>query len=230
MATAGDIINRAMRLVGALESGETPTANESADVLTALNQMIDSWRTERLVAYQVVDYTLTLTPGDAEYTIIASTGDIAQERPIRVESADITEGGIDYSVDIISKAAWDGITDKTTTSNLPNKLYYEPAYPAGKIHLHPVPSAANVLSIGVWQPIGTFATTATAVSLPPGYERALTYNLAVEIAPEFQQAVSDVVAGIALNSKAAIKRANIVPIVAPMEMAAGRRYDIYSES
>ncbi len=40
--TAGDQINRALRLLGILAEGETPSASMSQDALVALNQMIES--------------------------------------------------------------------------------------------------------------------------------------------------------------------------------------------
>ena len=46
--TAGDQINRALRLLGVLAEGETASAALSQDALMAMNQMIDSWNTERL--------------------------------------------------------------------------------------------------------------------------------------------------------------------------------------
>ena len=49
--TASDQINRALRLLGVLAEGETPSAETSQDALIALNQMIDSWSTERLSVY-----------------------------------------------------------------------------------------------------------------------------------------------------------------------------------
>jgi len=51
MASAGDIINGSLRLLGVLAEGETPSAATSQDALTALNQMIDSWNTERLATF-----------------------------------------------------------------------------------------------------------------------------------------------------------------------------------
>ena len=45
--TANDQINGALRLLGVLAEGETPSAATSQDALAALNQMIDSWNTER---------------------------------------------------------------------------------------------------------------------------------------------------------------------------------------
>ena len=49
--TAGDQINRALRLLGVLAEGESPSASESRDALVALNQMLDSWDTERLAVF-----------------------------------------------------------------------------------------------------------------------------------------------------------------------------------
>ena len=43
--TAGQQIERALRLLGVLAEGETPSAATSQDALMALNQMIDSWQT-----------------------------------------------------------------------------------------------------------------------------------------------------------------------------------------
>jgi hypothetical protein len=40
--TAGDQINRALRLLGVLAEGETPTSAMSQDALMAFNQMIVS--------------------------------------------------------------------------------------------------------------------------------------------------------------------------------------------
>ncbi|MEY2916064.1 MAG: hypothetical protein RL454_993, partial [Actinomycetota bacterium] len=47
--TAGDQINGALRLLGVLAEGETPSSATSQDALNAMNQMLDSWNTERLM-------------------------------------------------------------------------------------------------------------------------------------------------------------------------------------
>jgi len=229
MATAQSLIDRAMRLVGALESGESPTADETTDVLYALNTMLESWRLERLMVYAAVDTTKALVSGDASYTI--GTGEnIDVERPIKIENAYVTDSDTDIPITIITKRSWDAISDKTVESTYPQYLYYEESYPNGVIHLWPVPTSTNVLTLSLWTVLGAIASAATTVSLPPGYERALAYNLAVEIAPEFQVQVSDVVASIALNSKAAIKRANVKPISAIIEFAQARDgYNIFTD-
>ena len=52
------------------------------------------------------------------------------------------------------------------------------------------------------------ATLATELHFPPGYMRAFTYNLAMEIAPEFGVEPSPQVQRIAMTSKRNLKRIN----------------------
>lgn len=107
--TAGQQINRALRILGVLAEGETPSAETSADALVALRQMLDSWKNEPLM----------------------------------------------------------NVSEMT----LPDTL-------------------------------------STSLSLPPGYQRAFIYNLALELAPEFGIEPSNEVRRVAMVSKATIKRTN----------------------
>ena len=65
MATysAGDQINRALRLLGVLAEGETSSASVMQDSLMAMNQMIDSWNTERLSTFVTQDQIFTWPAG-----------------------------------------------------------------------------------------------------------------------------------------------------------------------
>jgi hypothetical protein len=60
-----------------------------------------------------------------------------------------------------------------------------------------------------WESIGRFVQTTQLLNLPPGYERALKYALAIELAPEFGKSASPEIVAIANNAKAAIKRNNL---------------------
>lgn len=44
MATAQQTITRALRMVGVLADGQTPTASQSDDALESLNEMLYAWR------------------------------------------------------------------------------------------------------------------------------------------------------------------------------------------
>jgi hypothetical protein len=102
------------------------------------------------------------------------------------------------------------------------------ASPVSTLFLWRVPSKALTLELGVWAELTAFtADLAAQIALPPGYERALLYNLALEFAPKFEGAeVSELVARTAPESKAAIKRVNMpVPLMeCDSGVGAGRGY------
>lgn len=223
MATASSIIRRSMRLIGALAEGETPSASEQADGLEALNAMLDSWRNESLAVYSLRDEVLTLT-GAASYTI-GTGGNLNTTRPVKIASAYQRVGTTDYPLRIASALAWADLTAKAATSDVADLLYYDPAYPLGVLYLYPIPSA-GVLHLVTWVPLVSYAAADT-VALPPGYQDALTFSLAVRLAPEYSRPVTPEVAAMARSSKESIQRVNFrVPVMDTGLGIPARRSDI----
>ena len=231
MATVQTRINRAMRLIGATASGESPTSQESADCLTALNAMLESWQTEKLIVYAFVDTGFTMVNGTGSYSLGPSANFNLTPRPSKIENCYVKANNIDYPLEPVDKNRWFSIADKTVQSDIPILAYYEPSLPNGTIRLWPIPNAAHSLHVVTWTPVSSFAALTDSVTLPQGYNRAIDYNLAVEIAPEYELEASDTVKRIAMDSMASIKRANNRPMKAYTElglMFGGNRSDIYS--
>jgi hypothetical protein len=67
--SANDLVVGALRKIGALAAGETPNANDSSDALQVLNDMIESWSTDKLFVFAGVENILTWTPGQYQYTV-----------------------------------------------------------------------------------------------------------------------------------------------------------------
>ena len=86
--TAGQQIERALRLLGVLAEGETPSAATSQDALMAFNQMIDSWNTERLAVFCTQDQVFTWPAGLISRTL-GPTGDFVGLRPILLDDSTI---------------------------------------------------------------------------------------------------------------------------------------------
>lgn len=176
--------------------------------------MLDSWSTEELTIYAKVREEFSLTVGEQLRTM-GVTGNFNTTRPISIEAATIQDqsssGLPEYPLDIIYVQEWAGISFKDVESQLPSKLYVENTYPLLNLYFWPAPNAANKAVIYSLKPLTAFASTATTISLPPGYEEALRFNLAVRLAPEYALNPSEVVMMQAMELKANIKRQNIKP-------------------
>lgn len=67
--TAMDLVVSALRNINALEAGETPNQNDASDALQTLNDMMESWSTDKLFVYAGVENLLSWTPGQYQYTV-----------------------------------------------------------------------------------------------------------------------------------------------------------------
>jgi hypothetical protein len=108
---------------------------------------------------------------------------------------------------------YSAIPDKTTTGDWPSKAFYEPTMNTGTLLVWPVPNATRTMKLQAVVPVTEFALVSTTVALPPGWQKALTANLALELAPEYEVSPSDEVVKMARESLARIKRMNSRPIL-----------------
>jgi len=233
--SAGDQINGALRLIGMLAEGETPSAATSEDSLTALNQMIDSWNTERLSVFTTQDQIFTWPVSQATRTL-GPTGNFVGNRPILIDDSTYfkdTSNNLSFGVKIINQQQYNGIAVKNTTSTYPQVLYVNMGYPDITMTVYPVPSKTLEWHIVSVEELTQPAVLATTLSFPPGYLRAFRFNLACEIAAEFGVEPSPQVSRIAMTSKRNIKRINNPDDVMAMPygiVANRQRYNIYSNN
>ena len=231
--SAGDQINGALRLIGQLAESETPSAATSADALTALNQMLDSWNTERLSVFSTQDQVFTWPANTATRTL-GPTGNFVGNRPILVDDSTyfIDPGnGISFGIKLINQQQYNGIAVKTVTSTYPQVMFVNMKMSDIEMTVYPVPTTAlqwHIISVTeLTQP----ATLATTLVVPPGYVRAFRFNLASEIAAEFGVEPPPQVQRIAMSSKRNIKRINNPDDVMSLPysiVATRQRFNIYS--
>ena len=208
--TAVDQINAALRLIGMLAEGETPSANTSSDALNALNQMIDSWNTERLSVFNTQDQMYSWTPGLKTQTL-GPTGDFVGNRPVLLDDSTYfrdPSSGISFGIKFINQQQYDGIAVKTVTSTYPQVMWINMEYPNITMTVYPVPTKVLEWHFISVEELDKPATLATNLTFPPGYLRAFKYNLACEIATEFGVEPPPNVARIAMTSKRNLKRIN----------------------
>jgi hypothetical protein len=210
MTTAGDIINGSLRLLGVLAEGETPSSETAQDALFAMNQMVQSWNTERLSVFATQDQVVTW-PASTLSRTLGPTGNIVGLRPVLVDDATYFRdpaNGISYGLKLINQQQYNGIAVKTVTSTYPQVMWVNMTYPDIEMYVYPVPTKTLEFHIVSVEELSQPANLATDLAFPPGYLRAFRYNLACEIAPEFGVEPSRQVQRIAMTSKRNLKRIN----------------------
>jgi hypothetical protein len=213
MPKAKDIINGALRLNGVIATGEAASAGELSDALSALNNMIDSWSNDGFMIFSESRTENVLNPPKQTFTI-GPGGDFDEPRPMVINHASIIYpgGNTEVKLKILNEQQWASTTLKSTESTIPLALYYNPEYPLGKLSLWPVPTGGPTLVLHSLKPLLSFETADSDVILPPGYMRALQYNLAIEIGPEYGKEPKKVVLEVANESKALLMRQNTRPV------------------
>ena len=210
MSTAGDQINGALRLLGVLAEGETPSASMSQDALTALNQMIDSWSIERLSVYNTIDQVFTWPAGTYQKHL-GPSGDFVGLRPVQLDDSTYYRDpgtNVSFGIKMINQQQYNGIAVKTVTSTYPQVMWINMEYPDIQMTIYPVPTRELEWHFVSVQELTQPATLGTDIAMPPGYLRAFKYNLACEIAPEFGVEPSPQIMRIAMTSKRNLKRIN----------------------
>jgi hypothetical protein len=230
--TAGDQINRALRLLGILAEGETPSAAMSQDALMAMNQMIESWNIERLSVFCTQDQVFTWPSGLLSRTL-GPSGDFVGLRPVLFDDATYFKApnGVSYGIKFINQQQYNGIAVKTVTSTYPQVIFANMTYPNVEMFIYPRPTQDLEWHFVSVQELDQPAQLVTELHFPPGYLRAFTYNLAMEIAPEFGVEPSPQVQRIAMTSKRNLKRINNPDDVMSIPyaiVATRQRFNIYA--
>ncbi len=214
--TANDLISSALRLIGVLASGETPSAAEASDGLTILNQMLDSWNAERLAIFSVQRQVVVPAVLKQAYTV-GPGGDFNIARPPRIERVGVISltnavQPLELPVEMLTDVGWESIPVKNIFSSLPLKVWNDLGFPFMTLSFWPIPNVQVNFALYIWAALAQFPDLVTDETFPPGYLKALRYNLAVDLAPEFGRELPAVVAAQAVDSKSKIKALNIVPI------------------
>lgn len=233
MTTALDQIKGALRLCSMLGEDEEPADAVSNDCLVAMNQMLDSWSTERLSVYATQDQVLTW-PANTISRTLGPTGTLVGNRPVSVDDSTYfvdTDSGVSYGVNIINQQQYDGIALKTATSTYPQVIFVNYDMPNITMYLYPVPTKALQFHFISVTELAQPATLATVLSFPPGYMRAFKYCLACEIAAEFGIEPPPTVQRIAMASKRNLKSQNAPMDVMSMPhamMGTKQRFNVFS--
>jgi hypothetical protein len=229
-----------MRLIGALASGEAPTAAEANDALLVLQQMIDSWNADRLMCFTITISEFPLVVGQQVYTL-GTGGDFNIPRPARIERTSIVSltnpaQPLELEIDYYTDLDWQDQPVKIINSSLPQAVYDDQNFPLRNLSFWPIPTQPVNTRLYCWTQLTTFDLNTTDVTFPPGYIEALRYNLAVQLMAEmpgdYNQATFGIVTAKATETMGRVRSIN-VPMVQsfcdPFLSNQGGYYNYYSD-
>jgi hypothetical protein len=206
MTTTRDLIQSSLRLINIAGAGENMTPEDAVDGLATLNQLLSSWSADGKVIYSRSVDTKALSGGVQSYTMGVG-GDINTTRPVSITQATLTLGGVVTPIEIWAQETFSVLSLPTLQGGIPYQMFVNNGNPLVTLQLWPIPSSGQTLTLYSIKPLSTLALNDT-LDLPPGYERALRYNLAVEFAPEYEREASATVKDVARESLGTIMRNN----------------------
>lgn len=193
--TRDQIITGALRMIGAVAQGETPTSTQITEAAEALNMMVKAYEADGMPQWGLTEYAVPLTAGINSYSI-GSGKTINTPKPLKVIQAwnRDTTSNVDIPMRIITKQEYNILGNKATSGN-PIQIYYEPLLDYGILHVFPTPAAADVtnrkIHIVYQRPFEDFAATGDTPDFPQEWLEALKYGLAARLAPEYGLPIPD---------------------------------------
>lgn len=240
MTTARDLCTRALKKLGVVSASHDAEPEDINDALAELNGMLAEWRVDRLMVYRLVDAT-KVADGSATYTV-GPTGDIVLgQRPNRIEGCYFTQTAgsqvVSYDGTVIdSLEDYAKITLKALAT-VPTHVFYDPVHSAGNgngvIYPWPVPDSSWTIHLLVRVILQVISTLNDTITLPPEYENAIVYNLAVRLSTNYgDMTLSPTTRGIAAATKRLIATSNLrmpqLQMPYPLRSRGRGRFNVYS--
>ncbi len=224
MTTIRQLLTGSLRLINVVQANESPTADDMDISLMSLRAVMDSWSTERLAIFLLKQYYFPTIAGQRDYTM-GPGGTWNITRPMGIAKATVSYGGViiyntdhwemnngptiqDIPMELLTDAQYAAIGMKNQPSTYPVKLYDNGDYPLRTISVWPVPTTNEPLTLWLIQPLNDPDNLDVELNLPKGYERALRFTMAVELAPEFGKEVPPEVVKTMVDAKGYLKRIN----------------------
>jgi hypothetical protein len=173
--TVAQMISSALRLVGVIGAGESPSTSELNDSFERLNALIEAWNA---TPDAIVERKVSSVSGSSATAALAT-------RPLIILAASCTASGVSVPVEVCTPEKWAvAQMERGITAIFTRSIFCDYAYPTATLYLAPL-SGGTIQLISLVPAFTEFADTDDAVTLAPGFRKALLYSLAVELAPEY---------------------------------------------
>lgn len=144
---------------------------------------------------------------------------------------EVPSNAVDYVLDILqSYEDYSRITIKGMTA-FPGALFYDPGYPLGRAYVWPKADNRFQVHLLVKKHLEGFGSTADDIVLPPEYEAALHYNLAMRLCQHYSLPVTEELKGLARDGLEVVRGANtaLARLRIPTSLRRRVRYSVLSD-
>lgn len=180
---ANTIIKAVFRRLFVRDGTFTPSTQQYADGLEALNDLINSWSADGNLVYEDSMEEITIASGTQSFTIGAS-GDEVSGRPLEIRTAVLKDANNgEYPLRSADATMYANFFDKTITTR-PRRYYYRNTFPNGTFSFNAKTDLAYTLILTSLKELTNFPDGTTSIDLPAYYEKAFKDNLFIELATE----------------------------------------------
>lgn len=195
------ICKAALRKLGAIALGQTPTTTEYTNATEALNNLVGEFQTLGMPLWARKDYTVVMVANQTSYTIGEGEANNTAY-PLKILQAWTvadTGGSIQElwpnSIDAFNRLPTSG------APGIPSQYNYQPFINYGVLRIWPAPDSTTAsnrdLHISYMAPFEGFVSSSDTPYFPQYWNNALIYGLVDLLAPEY---------GIPLNDRGMFKK------------------------
>lgn len=188
--TRDTLISSALRVIGVIAQGETPTTTQVTEAAEALEMLVKAWQADGMPLWATTTYNLTLTSGTGTYRF-GEGQTVNTPKPLKIIQAFFHNGSsnVDIPITILTRNEWNRLGNKTTTGQ-PIQIYYDPQRVYGDLVMYPIPdttaaTAGNHITLVYQRPFEDFDTSGSEPDFPSEWFQALKFGLAEVLAPEY---------------------------------------------
>ena len=195
--TGVQIVNDALRCIGAISQGENPTGTEVTDGRRALNMMMKTWMGGQnefapgIKMWQRGQSAIDPSSAKISYTIAPASADLTLVVPVAIPAMNAKDSdGNETKLEPMTLEEYFKISNKTNTG-IPSKFCYERGYDIGTVYFDLFLSDDTYTFPFVYlREIYEIDDADDDIDFPVHWYEALKYHLAIRLAPEYGKVVS----------------------------------------
>lgn len=194
------VIKRALRIVGGISQGQTPSATAVTEAAEALNDICKEWQADGMPLWKIVFYTPFAYTATETY-LIGTGSTVNQPAPLKLLYAFNRNNSVTPVLDspmiIVPKFDYAILGNKQSTGR-PSQLMYTPPGTntvgangdfAGEIRVYPLPDAYTIANVtcGIigQKPFEDFNASTDVPDFPSYWVNALKWGLADQLSYEY---------------------------------------------